>query len=77
MIIEEIHILNFEALKDVHLRRLPAMSGFVGKNGPEKTAFDRVRSFGITSDQAHPHLKPPPNPPPSIPRPGGIPAGCG
>ncbi len=45
MIIEEIRIQNFKALKDVHLKNLPAMSVFVGKNGTGKTTLFRVFAF--------------------------------
>lgn len=45
MIIEEIHIRNFKALKDVHLIDLPPMSVFVGKNGTGKTTLFRVFAF--------------------------------
>ncbi len=45
MIIEEIHIQNFKALKDVHLKSLPAMSVFVGKNGTGKTTLFRIFAF--------------------------------
>jgi len=45
MIIEEIHIRNFKALKDVHLIKLPPMSVFVGKNGTGKTTLFRVFAF--------------------------------
>ena len=45
MIIEEIHIQNFKALKDVHLKSLPATSVFVGKNGTGKTTLFRVFAF--------------------------------
>lgn len=45
MIIEEIRILNFKALRDVHLKNLPAMAVFVGKNGTGKTTLFHVFSF--------------------------------
>jgi predicted ATPase len=45
MIIEEIRIQNFKALKDVHLKNLPAMAVFVGKNGTGKTTLFHVFSF--------------------------------
>ena len=45
MIIEEIHIKNFKALKDVHLTNLPPMAVFVGKNGTGKTTLFRVFAF--------------------------------
>ncbi len=45
MIIEEIHIKNFKALKDVHLKNLPPMAVFVGKNGTGKTTLFRVFAF--------------------------------
>ncbi len=45
MIIEEIHIQNFKALKDVHLKNLPPMAVFVGRNGTGKTTLFHVFSF--------------------------------
>lgn len=45
MIIEEIRIQNFKALKDVHLKNLPAMAVFVGKNGTGKTTLFRIFAF--------------------------------
>lgn len=45
MIIEEIRIQNFKALKDVHLKNLPTMAVFVGKNGTGKTTLFHVFSF--------------------------------
>jgi predicted ATPase len=45
MIIEEIRIQNFKALKNVHLKNLPAMAVFVGKNGTGKTTLFHVFSF--------------------------------
>jgi len=45
MIIEEIRIQNFKALKDVHLKNLPSMAVFVGKNGTGKTTLFHVFSF--------------------------------
>jgi predicted ATPase len=45
MTIEEIHIQNFKALKNVHLKKLPAMSVFVGKNGTGKTTLFRIFAF--------------------------------
>jgi predicted ATPase len=45
MIIEEIRIQNFKALKDVHLKNLPALAVFVGKNGTGKTTLFHVFSF--------------------------------
>jgi predicted ATPase len=45
MIIEEIHIRNFKALKDVRLRNLPAVAVFVGRNGTGKTTLFRVFAF--------------------------------
>jgi predicted ATPase len=45
MIIEEIRIQNFKALKRVHLKNLPSMAVFVGKNGTGKTTLFHVFSF--------------------------------
>jgi len=45
MIIEELRIQNFKALKDVHLQNLPSMAVFVGKNGTGKTTLFHVFSF--------------------------------
>ena len=45
MIIEEIQIRNFKALKDVRLRNLPAVAVFVGRNGTGKTTLFRVFAF--------------------------------
>lgn len=45
MIIEEIRIQNFKALENVHLKNLPAMSVFLGRNGTGKTTLFRVFSF--------------------------------
>ncbi|MEZ5329109.1 MAG: AAA family ATPase [Verrucomicrobiales bacterium] len=45
MIIEEIRIQNFKALKDVHLTSLPSMAVFVGKNGTGKTTLFRIFAF--------------------------------
>jgi predicted ATPase len=45
MIIEEIRIQNFKALKHVHLKNLPSMAVFVGKNGTGKTTLFHVFSF--------------------------------
>jgi len=45
MIIEEFSVKNFKALKDVHLRNLPPMAVFVGKNGTGKTTLFRVFAF--------------------------------
>ena len=45
MIIEEIRIKNFKALEDIHLKNLPALSVFVGKNGTGKTTLFRVFAF--------------------------------
>lgn len=45
MIIEEIRVKNFKALKDVHLKNLPPMAVFVGKNGTGKTTLFHVFSF--------------------------------
>jgi predicted ATPase len=45
MIIEEIRVKNFKALKDVHLKNLPSLAVFVGKNGTGKTTLFHVFSF--------------------------------
>lgn len=45
MIIEEIHIQNYKALRDVHLTNLPQMAVFVGRNGTGKTTLFHVFSF--------------------------------
>jgi predicted ATPase len=45
MIIEEIRIQNFKALEDIHLKNLPPLSVFVGKNGTGKTTLFRVFAF--------------------------------
>ena len=45
MVIEEIHIQNFKALRDVNLKNLPALAVFVGQNGVGKTTLFRVFSF--------------------------------
>ncbi len=45
MVIEEIHIKNFKALKDIKLKHLPPLAVFVGKNGVGKTTLFRVFSF--------------------------------
>jgi len=45
MIIEEIRIQNFKALKDVHLKGLPSVAVFVGKNGTGKTTLFRIFAF--------------------------------
>jgi predicted ATPase len=45
MIIEEIRIKNFKALKDVHLTNLPPMAVFVGKNGTGKTTLFHIFAF--------------------------------
>lgn len=45
MNIEEIHIQNFKALKDVHLKELPPMAVFVGRNGTGKTTLFRIFAF--------------------------------
>lgn len=45
MIIEEIRIKNFKALKDVHLKNLPPVAVFVGKNGTGKTTLFRIFAF--------------------------------
>lgn len=45
MTIEEIRIQNFKALEDVHLRGLPPMAVFVGRNGTGKTTLFRVFAF--------------------------------
>ena len=45
MIIEEIRIQNFKALKDVHLKNLPAMAVFIGENGSGKSTLFHVFSF--------------------------------
>ena len=45
MAIEQIHIKNFKALKNVELRNLPSLAVFVGRNGTGKTTLFRVFSF--------------------------------
>lgn len=45
MIIKDIRIQNFKALKDVHLTNLPSMAVFVGRNGTGKTTLFHVFSF--------------------------------
>lgn len=45
MIIKEIRIQNFKALEDIHLKNLPALSVFVGKNGTGKTTLFRAFAF--------------------------------
>lgn len=45
MIIEEIRIRNFKALKDVRLVNLPPVAIFVGRNGTGKTTLFRVFAF--------------------------------
>jgi predicted ATPase len=45
MIIEEIRIQNFKALKDVHLKNLPGMAVFIGENGSGKSTLFHVFSF--------------------------------
>jgi predicted ATPase len=45
MIIEEIRIQNFKALKNVHLQNLPAMAVFIGENGSGKSTLFHVFSF--------------------------------
>ncbi len=45
MVIEQIHIQNFKALKNVELRNLPSLAVFVGPNGTGKTTLFRVFSF--------------------------------
>lgn len=45
MIIEEIRIQNFKALKDVHLKSLPSMAVFIGENGSGKSTLFHVFSF--------------------------------
>ena len=45
MVIEQIHIQNFKALKNVELRNLPSLAVFVGRNGTGKTTLFRVFSF--------------------------------
>lgn len=45
MIIEDIRIRNFKALKDVGLRKMPSLAVFVGRNGVGKTTLFRVFSF--------------------------------
>ena len=45
MVIEEINIKNFKALKNIDLKNLPALAVFVGKNGVGKTTLFRVFAF--------------------------------
>lgn len=45
MIIEDIRIRNFKALKDVRLRKMPSLAVFVGRNGVGKATLFRVFSF--------------------------------
>lgn len=45
MVIEQIHIKNFKALKNVELKNLPSLAVFVGRNGTGKTTLFRVFSF--------------------------------
>lgn len=45
MIIEDIRIRNFKALKDVGLKKMPSLAVFVGRNGVGKTTLFRVFSF--------------------------------
>ena len=45
MVIEQIKIKNFKALKNVELRNLPPLAVFVGRNGTGKTTLFRVFSF--------------------------------
>ena len=45
MVIEEIHIQNFKALRNISLKKLPPLAVFVGKNGVGKTTLFRVFSF--------------------------------
>ena len=45
MIIEEVRIENFKALKDIRLQHLPPLSVFVGRNGTGKTTLFRVFAF--------------------------------
>ena len=45
MVIEEIHIQNFKAFKNINLKGLPPLAVFVGKNGVGKTTLFRVFSF--------------------------------
>ncbi len=42
MVIQEIRIRNFKALKNVALKNLPALAVFVGQNGVGKTTLFRV-----------------------------------
>lgn len=45
MVIEEINIRNFKALKSIGLKNLPALAVFVGRNGVGKTTLFRVLAF--------------------------------
>ena len=45
MVIEQIHIQNFKALKNIELKNLPSLAVFVGENGVGKTTLFRVFSF--------------------------------
>ena len=45
MVIQEIRVRNFKALKNVALKNLPALAVFVGQNGVGKTTLFRVFSF--------------------------------
>jgi len=45
MQIEEFKIKNFKVFKDVHIKNIPKLSAFIGKNGSGKSTFFDVFSF--------------------------------